>query len=44
MLGLLSLEPWNDHYQTQARRSHVPPAISGLGSDELATHIHADFA
>jgi hypothetical protein len=32
MLGLLSLAPRNDRYQTQARRSHVTPAISGLGS------------
>lgn len=32
MLGLLSPEPRNDRYQTQARRSHVTPAISGLGS------------
>jgi len=32
MLGLLSPEPRNDRYQTQARRSHVTPAISALGS------------
>ena len=32
MLCLLSLEPRNDRYQIQARRSHVTPAISGPGS------------
>ena len=43
MLGLLSPEPRNDRYQTQARRSHVTPAISALGSAKEEESRYAWF-